>query len=101
MNILLVCSAGMSTSMLVKQMEKAAIAQGIEVTIDAVSEANLKGKIEQAQVILIGPQVRYLKNRIAQEAQLYGTPVDVIDSVAYGTMNGAKVLAQAQSMIKR
>ena len=29
-----------------------------------------------------------------------GIPVDVINSVDYGTMNGAKVLEQAISMIK-
>ncbi|MEF1308445.1 PTS sugar transporter subunit IIB, partial [Vibrio owensii] len=35
--ILLCCSAGMSTSMLVKKMEQAAEKQGIECKIDALS----------------------------------------------------------------
>jgi PTS system cellobiose-specific IIB component len=100
MNLLLVCSAGMSTSILVKRMEEAATAQSVEATIDAVSEADLKGKLEQAQVILIGPQVRYLKGQIEKQAQPYGIPVAVIDSVAYGTMDGAKVLAQAQALLE-
>lgn len=34
--ILLLCSAGMSTSMVVKKMEAAAAAENIEVKIDAV-----------------------------------------------------------------
>ncbi len=37
MNILLVCSAGMSTSMLVTRMEKAAEELGVEAKIWAVS----------------------------------------------------------------
>ena len=40
--ILLVCSAGMSTSLLVSKMQAAAKAQGIDCTINAVGEAELK-----------------------------------------------------------
>lgn len=101
MNILLVCSAGMSTSILVKQIAEVATAQGVQLTIDAVSEAGLKSKLEQAQVILIGPQVRYLKTQIEEQVQPYGTSVAIIDSVAYGTMDGAKVLAQAQALLEK
>lgn len=37
-NILLACSAGMSTSLLVTKMEEAAKVKGLEVTIWAVSQ---------------------------------------------------------------
>ena len=40
--IMLVCSAGMSTSMLVTKMEKAAVEGGNSVTIFACSEAEAK-----------------------------------------------------------
>lgn len=39
-NILLVCSAGMSTSMMVKKMQEAAAAKGIEAEIWAVGDAD-------------------------------------------------------------
>ncbi|KGX86859.1 PTS sugar transporter subunit IIB [Pontibacillus litoralis] len=100
MKIALVCSAGMSTSMLVQKMREAAAAQGLEAHIDAYAQADLKNHMEDVDVILVGPQVRYLKGQIAKKAEPYNTPVEVIDQMAYGTMNGEKVLAQAVALTK-
>ena len=44
--ILLVCNAGMSTSMLVAKMKKAAQADGVEVSIEAKSLADAKKEIQ-------------------------------------------------------
>lgn len=59
MNILLCCAAGMSTSLLVQKMEQAAREKGLEAKIWAVSADEVKHHIDQAQVLLLGPQVRY------------------------------------------
>ena len=64
MNIMLVCSAGMSTSMLVTKMEAAASSQGIDAKIWAIPEAQLQADIDKCDVILLGPQVRFLKSKI-------------------------------------
>ena len=45
--ILLVCNAGMSTSMLVAKMKKAAQADGVEVSIEAKSLADAKKEIQE------------------------------------------------------
>lgn len=60
MNILLVCAAGMSTSLLVTKMEKSAQEQGKEYKIWAVSGDSVNQHIDKADVLLLGPQVRYL-----------------------------------------
>ncbi|SDK10147.1 PTS sugar transporter subunit IIB [Natronincola ferrireducens] len=99
-NILLVCSAGMSTSLLVTKMEKAAKEQGIEANIKAIAEADLKNNLENLDVLLLGPQVRYMLSKVKTLMEPKGIPVDVINSVDYGTMNGAKVLSHAISMIE-
>ncbi len=96
---MLVCSAGMSTSMLVNKMREAAKQQGIETTIDATAEAGLANQLDSTDVILIGPQVRYLQAQITKKAEPHGVQVDVIDSMAYGTMNGEKVLEQAKKLL--
>ena len=57
--ILLVCNAGMSTSMLVAKMKKAAQADGVEVSIEAKSLADAKKEIQEANIVLLGPQIRY------------------------------------------
>lgn len=90
--ILLVCSAGMSTSLLVSKMQKAAEEQGLECWINAVAEADFKNYEDKVDVVLLGPQVRFLLSKIKTKMDPKGVPVDVINTVDYGTMNGAKVL---------
>ena len=79
-HILLVCNAGMSTSMLVKKMQQSATERGIE-----------------ADVILIGPQIRYELPAVKEIAG--DILVEAIDMRDYGMMNGPKVLDQALALI--
>ena len=60
---LLVCAAGMSTSLLVNRMKEAAETKEIEFQIVAHPVGQIEKYGEAADVILLGPQVRYeLKN---------------------------------------
>jgi len=81
MNVLLLCSQGMSTGMLCDRIAAAAKEDGCEI--------KAREHVGKADIILLGPQVRYLKNRIAEMAE--GKPVEVIDMMAYGMMDGKKV----------
>lgn len=98
---MLACSAGMSTSLLVTRMEKAAAERGLECKIWAVSETQLLTEYtnEPADVILVGPQVRFRLNGIKEQVK-NAIPVDVIDMRTYGMMDGTKVLDQALKMIE-
>ncbi len=98
MKIVLVCSAGMSTSMLVKRMEDAAKLEGLNVDILAVAESEVT-KINNIDILMLGPQVRYLKSKF-KSLEDSGIPVTVIDTVKYGTMNGKAVLEDAKSLLK-
>ncbi|MBC1373494.1 PTS sugar transporter subunit IIB [Listeria booriae] len=97
--IMLVCSAGMSTSLLVTKMEKAAEDRNIEATIFAVSEAEAPDNINKIDVLLLGPQVRFLESKFKKKLEPLGKPVAVINSIDYGMMNGEKVLNQALSLL--
>ncbi|MDN5317274.1 MAG: cellobiose system component [Thermoanaerobacterium sp.] len=101
MKIVLVCSAGMSTSLLVKKMKDSAVKKGVEVEIEAYAEADLKRNLENVDVILIGPQVRYLLEKIKQIAEPKGIAVDVIESKLYGKVDGEGVLNKALSILKK
>ncbi len=96
--IMLVCSAGMSTSMLVKKMQDAATSKQVEVEIFAVAEADARNHTD-VNVILLGPQVRFLLKKIQDMVAPTGIPVQVIESVNYGTMNGEAVLKQAMDLM--
>lgn len=100
--ILLVCSAGMSTSLLVTKMEGAAKDAGVECKIFALPFSDAPRVLEEVDCILLGPQVRFQKSAIekmAQERKAGPIPVDVIDMRDYGTMNGKAVFATAMKML--
>ncbi|WP_138496512.1 PTS sugar transporter subunit IIB [Paenibacillus pinistramenti] len=101
MNILLACSAGMSTSMLVTKMEEAAKARGMEGKIWAVASDVVPENISEADVLLIGPQVRFMLSQMKKIGDEKGVPVAVIDSMSYGTMNGKAVLEQAIELVNQ
>ena len=98
-NILLACSAGMSTSLLVTKMEEVAKSKGIEVTIWAVSQDKAPKEMEKADVLLIGPQMRFMKKKFSKVAEEVGIPLEVIDSMAYGRLDGAAILNRALELI--
>ena len=60
--IMLACSTGMSTNLLVTKIEAAAKEQNIEAQIWAIPEANLSEEITKCDVVLLGPKVRYVLN---------------------------------------
>ncbi|HFD0711404.1 MULTISPECIES: PTS sugar transporter subunit IIB [Enterococcus] len=99
--IMLVCSAGMSTSLLVTKMQKAAEAKGIDSDIFAVSASDVDNNLanKDVDVLLLGPQVRFMKADFEKRLEPKGIPLDVINMADYGMMNGEKVLDQAITLI--
>ena len=61
LKILLVCSAGRSTIFLVEKMKKSAEARGIEAEIKAIPEAQANEYVGKIDILLLGPQVKYLE----------------------------------------
>ncbi|MFT8469956.1 MAG: PTS sugar transporter subunit IIB [Oenococcus sp.] len=97
--IMLVCAAGMSTSLLVSKMQKAAAEDHEDVTIfaTAASDANNKLESEKPDILMLGPQVSYLFDQFKSRLTI---PVEMINMQDYGMMNGAKILAHALEEIK-
>ncbi|WP_413735839.1 PTS sugar transporter subunit IIB [Sodalis sp. RH21] len=97
--IILCCAAGMSTSMLVQKMKAEAKKRELEIDIQAIPVAEFEQVVAQADIILLGPQVKYEYSRLSAIATPLGKPVAVIDMLDYGTMRGDKVLDKALSLI--
>lgn len=98
--IMLVCCAGMSTSLLVNKMNEVAKKRGLDAKIWATSEGECANEFKKdpADVILVGPQVRYLMNGIKEKTN-NSIPVELIDMRTYGMMDGAKCIDQALKAI--
>lgn len=94
--IALLCAAGMSTSVLVQKMKEAAKEMNYDCEINAYPVSTAKEVGKNADVILLGPQVRY---ELSKVQGLVECPVDVIDMRSYGTMNGKAVVEMAIKLI--
>lgn len=97
--ILLVCSAGMSTSMLVKKMQETADKENKDYEIEALALSEAESKIDEVDVILLGPQVRFQKAQVEKIAD-GKVPIDVIGMQQYGMMDGEGVLKHAESLME-
>lgn len=98
MNILLVCSAGMSTSLLVSRMLDYAKEKQINVQIEAHPVGEVESYGPDADVILLEPQVRFQLSHI--KSRFPEKPVEVIDMRDYGMMDGQKALNHVLEMMK-
>jgi len=90
----------MSTSLLVGKMVEAAKARELPVQIDAYGVSEFDTQFPNYQVVLLGPQVRYMLNTLSEKAATQGIPVQAIDMLDYGMQRGDKVLDYALSLIE-
>lgn len=94
-NIVLVCTAGMSTSFLVAKMKEIAAEAKLKVNLEALAQSELKSYSQKIDLILLGPQVKYLLNNLKRDYKNSSIKVEVIDSLQYGSLDGKAVLNKA------
>lgn len=99
--IMLVCAAGMSTSLLVTKMQQAATAADLEREIFAVSAMEAEEILadKTVDILMLGPQVRYMLAEFEAKLAPLGIPVVAISMTDYGMMRGDKVLETAESLM--
>jgi PTS system cellobiose-specific IIB component len=78
--------------MLMERMKDAAKAKGIEVQMQALAEGEIKNNLGDTDILLLGPQVRYMISSMRAEYANKISVIEVINMSDYGLMNGEKVL---------
>lgn len=97
MKVLLVCAAGMSTSLLVTNMMKNAQPGD---NVEAVPISELLQNVDRFDVVLLGPQIRFKLKEVEEVCKSRNIPVGVVDMRAYGMMNGKAAMDQARGLLK-
>lgn len=97
MKILLACSAGMSTSLLVNNMKKFCSPDDV---IEARPIRTVPDIIDDWDVLLLGPQVRYLEKDYKPLCESKGKGFGLIPMQTYGRMDGKACLELAQNAAK-
>lgn len=100
--ILLACSAGMSTSLIVLKMKKLAQEQGKNYEIWATSVDDIIDDEKEFDCCLIGPQVSARFDDVMDSVAEYGEdiPVAIIEKEDYGKMRADRILALAEKILK-
>ena len=93
MKILLACSAGMSTSLLVTNMKKVADPADV---IEAHPVRTVPDIIDNWVVLLLGPQVRYLEKEYKPLCTHKGKGFGIIPLQPEGCMNGKACMELAR-----
>lgn len=98
MKILLVCAGGMSTSILLKKIQKYADEKGLGLEkIIARGISDYEEVYKDFDVILLGPQVSYKKADIQE--RVGDKPVAVIAPQDYALGNADKIFAQINALL--
>lgn len=102
MRIVLICNAGMSTTLLANSIKEAGIKRNLEIEVYVYSEDSLHTLLNEKHVdiVLLGPQVKYLFERITHICA-NRCPVSVIDVQDYGLSNGDAILNKALEIIEK
>lgn len=99
-NVLLVCGTGASSGFMAKNIRKAAKDIGKEVSVKARSDSELDEYIEEIDLLLVGPHLKYMLDDLKKAAEPYNVPVQIISEEAYGCLNGEAVLEQIEKIIE-
>lgn len=100
LNIILLCEYGASTSMVAEKIVQAAEKRGIEAVCTAYSTTEIGNVIDTADVILLGPQVRFRLKKFQDAYKDKGVPMDSMNPADYGRMNGEALLNQALKLVE-
>lgn len=98
MNIYLFCSGGFSTSLLAQNMQKAFEANGESgIKVEAFDYGSLDDVAEEADVILLAPQIAWVKDDVLDEYP--DKKVIVMSREDFGSMDGARMAAKVKEGI--
>ncbi|MDR1307879.1 MAG: PTS sugar transporter subunit IIB [Treponema sp.] len=98
MNITLLCNAGMSTSVLVEKLKEDGKAMGIDLDVDALPVETQDNRMEHTDILLLGPQVRYLLKKFQDRYNGKIPVIMVMNMSDYGLQNTKKILGDALAL---
>ena len=97
MNINLYCNSGVSTGTLAVKIRSVAAESD---QVRSFSFTGIDETLHDADVVLIGPQMRFKLKEVTRKCTPLHIPCAVIDMAAYGRMDGKLVYEQAVSLYR-
>ncbi|SFH54795.1 PTS sugar transporter subunit IIB [Pisciglobus halotolerans] len=94
MDVLMVCSGGMSSAIVVKAIKKEADKQGIDMNIKAVGSGSVEDELKDGQydLLLVAPQVKHQFDTFASYAKENNVPIEKVEPMGYTPIGAPKTL---------
>lgn len=99
MKVIMVCSGGMSSSMIVDAVKKEAAKENFDLEIVAVGTEAFENEIADYDLGLVAPQVRHRLDKFKKVGEAVNKPVDVIDPMGYTPIGALKILKQIKTYV--
>ncbi|MGX8851306.1 PTS sugar transporter subunit IIB [Amedibacillus sp. YH-ame10] len=97
MKILVVCNAGMSSSILVKKIKEYAQSVNDSAEVQAVSSASISDEIGKWDVCLVAPQIMYAVEEVKGKLRI---PTQAVDMRVYAISDGKGAYEQAKKLME-
>ena len=99
MKVIMVCSGGMSSSMIVDAVKKEAAKENFDLEIVAVGTEAFENEIGDYDLGLVAPQVRHRLDKFKKVGEAVNKPVDVIEPMGYTPIGAPKILKQIKTYV--
>lgn len=99
LQVLLSCSAGLTTSMFAENLNEVAKMLGLDYHFDAVSYLSIYEEVEKYDVVLIAPQIGYMLNRLKES--LTDKLVLQIPTSVFATYDASGALRYIQNEVEQ
>ncbi|MDF2521026.1 MAG: phosphotransferase system, lactose/cellobiose-specific subunit [Clostridia bacterium] len=100
MKVLLVCSGGMSSAIVVKAIENEAKKTGVDILVKAIGTGQYEDEVREGwDAVLVAPQVRHRLDTFKKTAEELGIPIAVITPQGYSPMGGSRVIDEIKKLI--
>lgn len=96
--IILTCNEGMSTSIMANKMRKYAEEKGYSLNVYAINIGRIEEEYEKADLILLGPQVVYMRETIIKNIN-NSRPVVAINADYFSRLDGKSAIEDAVSIL--
>ncbi|GMQ62112.1 PTS sugar transporter subunit IIB [Vallitalea maricola] len=99
-NVLLVCGSGASSGFMAANIRKAASKRGLEIKVNARSEAEIENYIYEIDCLMVGPHLAYLMDEVDEIVGDRDVKVGLMKPEYYATLNGEQALDHILSLFQ-
>ncbi|MBP1041008.1 PTS sugar transporter subunit IIB [Vagococcus sp. BWB3-3] len=98
--VMLVCGGGASSGFLASSMRKSAKKQQLIMEVFATSESEIDNHVDEIDVLLVGPHLRYLEEEIQEKLAGKDIKLAIIENDIYGSLDGERAVKKVINMME-